>query len=206
MIDIRQFLGRKCDTRYDLWLPRIQGDKLCACDGKRAVRLDKWDYDGPWPTDQTKPPFSSIFTWNDDGLDWQPVPVVEACSECGDMRYLPEREVQCDECKGTCKVSCSECEGEGEAECDMGHMHECDECGGCGDYDCDVCKRSGVIRDEPLCKCTERRIELLGKTFDASMLRPFTTLPGVQCAIVNYSQLAFRFDGGDGVLMPIQTY
>lgn len=200
IIDFRPFLGRE-DNRHGLTLPRLQGGKLFASDGRCAVALDEFEYDGPWPDDQAKPDFTTIFAPLAEVKEWRDVPRVEDCPLCGNTRYLPTTTVQCSECtNGT--ADCPECEGTGFVECDYGHEHDCKDCGGGGDVDCDTCDGDGTVTDEPLCECAAKSVWLFDRRFDASLLRRFRDLPDVQCGMGGWA-LFFRFTGGAGVLMPM---
>jgi len=122
-----------------------------------------------------------------------PAPVFETCKECAGKGYFQQ-----------CK--CPACQGAGECECQT-----------CGhESDCDRCKSMGYIPDltaakEPCEDCggtgqreTLASIELGIARFQNRYLRLIADLPGFEFQAHGLDMPGrFRWDGGEGMLMPL---
>jgi hypothetical protein len=123
-----------------------------------------------------------------------PPPVVETCKECAGKGYLEE-------------IKCPDCKGEGECDCPT--------CGHAGD--CTRCSGSGYIFDataskEPCGDCdgqghheTLASIEVGIARFQNRYLRLIAALPGLEFQPHGPLEPGrFRWDGGEGMLMPVK--
>lgn len=89
-------------------------------------------------------------------------------------------------------VDCSECDGRGKE-------HECPDC----DCECEACDGSGK-------EVREKRVstELAGVILQLRYVRQIAALPHVEIAphlAINGKPVFFRFEGGDGALMPMRA-
>ena len=123
-----------------------------------------------------------------------PPPVLEPCLECGGKGFYQERK-------------CPNCHGEGEIECaTCGH-----------ESDCDRCKSTGYIPDltapkEPCEDCggTGQKETLVSSEvgithFRNRYLRLIADLPGFEFQAHALDMPGrFRWDGGEGMLMPVR--
>jgi hypothetical protein len=92
---------------------------------------------------------------------------------------------------------------------------ECENCGGKGkwretdesgkeiglEFDCDECIGGKWPKVRP--------VRVLGRLFNDHFLEEIASLPGIEIADVPYREgaaLYFRFDGGDGLLMPMKEH
>lgn len=107
----------------------------------------------------------------------------------------------CPKCNGKAEADseCPECGGDGDVEFHNGHHSytcDCKTCDGSGEIEgCTECHGSGVAKEDP--------IRVGSRKFDPGMLRLASTLPGAQAAPTSASVNWFKFDGGDGLLMPL---
>lgn len=85
-------------------------------------------------------------------------------------------------------ITCSYCEGEGKAECDMGHIHECPACEGMGQK-----------RDIVPIAVGDAYIDLKYASMIAGLDEHEIAFPAD-----SESALYFRFQGGEGAVMPIR--
>jgi hypothetical protein len=91
---------------------------------------------------------------------------------------LPANEIKtCETCKGDMVVTCN-----------FGHDHDCEKCDG-----------SGKIETIKGFACGTQK-------FNPDLLRLIATLPGVQVANARdeFGAMAFRFEGGEGRVMPMR--
>ena len=90
------------------------------------------------------------------------------------------------------KVPCDRCSGTGEIECrECGSTLECPECGGNGKL-------------EPITPFILH--EIGGVSFDAKCLHLLKNLPGVEIGPNGEGKVArIRFEGGEGLLMPVRS-
>lgn len=90
------------------------------------------------------------------------------------------------------EVKCPECNG-------RGREHDCPAC----ECECDNCAGTG--------KAEKRRshtyVNLRGAAFDLKYVRQIAALPAVELELFapKLAPMYFRFDGGDGVLMPVRA-
>lgn len=112
---------------------------------------------------------------------------------------------ECEFCGGSGRMTiCSECNGDGDVECDLGHYHECRACNGKGRVhgngsECDECEGKG--------KVAELTRMIIGKTHvDARYAEVINALPAVEFALQDDPDgpVYFRFNGGEGLLMPLR--
>jgi hypothetical protein len=203
-VDLTAFCAKDQPNRYEMRYPFQVRDWTYATDAKAIVRvrpswLDKAESEGPIPP-------AVLLPWDHDRLrGWKPI------------RQLPP--LLCDD------SSCPECDGTGFADGRMGQ--ECDECGGfcqsCGPSSCDTCHGRGVmprpgVADCPACggKAIGRFpsvVKIDNRYFDVRLYRKVAALGG-DAVVVDmpksrhcdaYTHLKFRFDGGDGLLMGMDT-
>jgi hypothetical protein len=87
---------------------------------------------------------------------------------------------------------CATCEATGQHECDCGHAHPCTPCGG-----------TGKITRE-----LKAKVEFGKHTLAGHYVELASTLPGVvarESAGDKKEPVRLKFDGGDGVLMPLRV-
>jgi len=88
---------------------------------------------------------------------------------------------------------CDRCDGRGWRECDMGHEHDCDECSGEG----------MTLNTNP---AAHERLFIAGVTVARRYAWIVSQLPGVTVGKADgVDALAFRFDGGSGILMAVRS-
>jgi len=85
--------------------------------------------------------------------------------------------------------------------CYEGKIHECPNC----ECECSSCDGSGDIKVN---SDDDKSIDILALPFSLRYVRLVTTLPNVQIAKIALLDdigtcLRFKFDGGDGLLMPL---
>jgi hypothetical protein len=115
---------------------------------------------------------------------------------------------QCPVCDGSGQISkCPECDGNGVVEWtsdnDYDYEAECKMCDGDGTIGgngmvCSTCLGQGKI-------ATTQRINVGSKLLNANLLSIMNQLPNCQIAteaVEGYECIPFRFDGGDGIIMP----
>jgi hypothetical protein len=181
MIDLQPFCANY-DSRYVLSKSFVRKGTRYATDGRICVRVDAAGQDD---TEGTTPP-SEDLGWGGDG-DWKPIPAVE-----------PVMSMQkCPHC--TCKT----CHGSGETECPTCHNDcDCEECDGDGFDGCEQCHETGMMMLPDF--YTIDGIKIAARYWDK-----IRALPNVMYALpANKSDrlrpIAFRFDGGDGLVMPLR--
>lgn len=209
MIDLTIY----CDTeRNDLKTPiDIGGGETVATNGKVMVIVPSTDGDGRREVPEKMDVISALLgrsNWDGSGIpirSWNRV----SNAEPGD----------CEACKGSgFMVKCRHCSGKGEAECDMGHMHDCDKCDSTG------CSKTPSTKNAPDgIACYECYAS--GKSQARRVLVPIEVIPNVFLAqdeldkIVDLPNVvlvpgtnpkplepvAFRFDGGRGLIMPCRA-
>lgn len=175
-IDLSPF----CDPdaqRFAIQKPWTKDGVRYATDGRVAVRLDVPGQPDEMPEGRV-PNVDSVMPPVDG--EWLPWPEVEPCEACG----------------GEEKIECRKCGGDGQCEgCSCGTCHECGRCDGTGESDCDKCFGPGSFP------------AMFG---DAELSRHYafivSKLPGVSYLppIDSGSAVRFKFDGGDGAVMPMR--
>lgn len=101
----------------------------------------------------------------------------------GDFQFIKAAHFRLPARAETPKVECDECDG-------TGHQHDCPSC----KCVCEECGGSGLVEgDAP-------SVGLLGKIWNHDYLAMVFALPSVEIAAAD-DWLAFRFDGGVGLLM-----
>lgn len=208
-LDLLRFCAQEPWGRYDLRLPFVFRDFAYASDAHCCLRVP------PATADQERgqgeaPPFTSL-SWNHDCLrGWRSLPKLDA---------QLARDSYCPTCDGYGHLR-----GEKPAVCD-----ECERCGGTGvcwagsNYDlsypvqCRTCKGLGHVQPAGAVVCPTCQgyavgvfpsVTILdGRYFDAQLYEKVRTLGGeyVHDQFKGSSLLKFRFDGGDGVLMGLDS-
>jgi hypothetical protein len=203
-IDLAAFCARDKAWRYDMRQPFQVDDWTYATDAKAIIRvrpswLDRAESEGPIPP-------AALLPWDHDRLrGWKP------------LRKMPG--LLCDD------ADCPECDGTGFADGKWGR--DCDECGGfcqgCGPSSCDTCHGRGVMPRPGVADCSACRgkaigrfpsvVKIDGRYFDVRLYRKVAALGG-EAVVVDFpagqlysagTHLKFRFDGGDGILMGLDT-
>ena len=87
-------------------------------------------------------------------------------------------------------------------DCYQGKIHDCPDC----ECECETCDGSGTIKNDD---DNNKSVGLLGISFARKYVRLLETLPGLQVATIGglydgIVGLAFKFDGGHGLLMPLR--
>lgn len=198
-IDLKPFcLPDVSPTRYELLkVPFVRDGFRYATDGRIAVRIAAV---GEANTDGKSPNCGEVFGPIDFSAGFAPLPVeyerkqngegnCHACDGMGETsdESVPLQKIKCDECDGTGGTECRTC----------GHEDYCDECDGKGSWDarpCPVCDGEGTE--------TRYRAVFDGVGFDAHYLRLIAALPNPEYAI-SKGMMAFRFTGGEGLLMEL---
>lgn len=206
MIDLDQFCS--LDSPNSISTPWSEGDFTYASNGHLLVRIPRRD-DIPEKIGAPSIQGTSLGAgFHKTPGEWIAVPKLEIIKE--DCRY----------CKGRGKqYTCPECDGEGEVGLhtdwsDYGE-HTCETCGGNGQLskdhwlrlmprnsnpageDCHACDGTGKKYDDGT------DVKVGGALFTDILLAQIATLPGCEIGVVDkLSPAIFRFDGGDGLLMP----
>lgn len=121
---------------------------------------------------------------------------------------IEKKTVDCWECDGTGVFSpCQECDGDGRHECSCGLSHDCGKCDGSGrgepgtgGEECPYCDGTGEAEKYDPVKVGRWlfRGDLLEKIMALPGFKNLRSRPGKKC-----EPLAFDFDGGVGVIMPM---
>ncbi|HAR45674.1 MAG TPA: hypothetical protein DCS42_12300 [Nitrospiraceae bacterium] len=154
-----------------------------------------------------KPEWKQI-PWDHDTLtEWHPLPT-----------EIPNsRQIECKSCDGTGKViTCEDCAGDGEVEYTYESLSgktydadlECPVCEGRGKINgngerCEVCEGQGfTIENVPV------KVLAIGLSISNHLLRRVRDLPGIMISVKgrvdDLPPVRFRFDGGDGLIMPMR--
>lgn len=122
------------------------------------------------------------------------------------VEILPEwgEEKTCPGCDGIPRDVCDACDGEGEVEWEFDHnckthygTFECPICKGDGPPECKTCYGHGTILDST-------PVKIGGVDFNSRYIKRMATLPNCEISPTNGSTPArIRFDGGDGLIMPM---
>jgi len=191
-----------CSTdkyRNALYNPFNVGAYTYATNGHYAIRIDR---DPKFDENEAKPAIEGIwFSGTVEENQWLPVPTEK---EMGEKN-------KCSLCGGSGKVKdCPDCDGEGHitffsSPSSTDYEVECKDCDGTGCIDGDE-KR--CIRCDGMGYClTNKGIEVGSKLLSCMLLSVISKLPGVMIApdaSPGLSAIPFRFDGGDGILMPMR--
>jgi hypothetical protein len=180
-LDLMKFCGID-DVREFLHTPFSDKDYTYATNGHVCIRvplIEEWK-------DKTAPinPNEKLFKDLGRYRTFIPIPAVpetalfEQCPECRDTVN------QCETCGGSGEIECSECN----------QIRECEDCEG----PCYKCSGSGKVYTE---KNTPIRISV----FNQAYVWLISQLPNCQISIIEKNGMAyFKFDGGDGCLMPLR--
>jgi hypothetical protein len=193
-IDLQQFCGYVTEIRTHLQQPQQHSGWLIATNGHICVRV-------PDPT-ATQPSklahcTSVINMFEAAHKVMRPLPDFQACQACASCNGKSQYK----------QTKCNVCEGEGS----FMHYRQ--------DYDCKSCDGDGWHRDENSgttrsCQTcyghgvASRKTAIYGASFDVAYLAKIKTLPGIQIAVAErqadtFPAMYFKFDGGEGLLMPM---
>lgn len=203
--DLQKFCSTD-ETRFALLSPFKAGDYTAATDGKIMVRIPF--IGGIVENDEFKTVSPEVIENNIPKKEGIPVEYPS-----GWETWEPIKET-CEQCKGGgAFVDCEKCDGFGETECDhCGHEGDCHDCNGkggfarkieeYGDHACLYCHGTGDIK-----KIHPVSLNKGDMHVDLPYLKKIHTLPNVQafiCREPGLSLIHFKFDGGEGVLMPLR--
>lgn len=198
-IDLMQFCGRPDQLpRYDVTLPHMLGGHTFATDTKVCVRVAADPLDAV-QNEGRPPPFHSLPWRHDDLRGWRTLPA---------PRPLLADDSNCPACEGTGNRG-----GVPDAKCD-----ECGGCGAIGGRGCNECHRTGRRRPgtEACLACGGKAVgvfpsvvEVGGQFYAVELYEKVARLggeyvTGPKVAGSPHGVMMFRFDGGEGMLMPIR--
>jgi hypothetical protein len=182
-------------SRYSLRSPWSDGDHTFATDAKIMIAVPR-RADVPEREDAPKNCWRHIIEgWPSDG-QFRPLPPIppaenEPCANCTNG-IANDR--QCPDCKGTKQVRCGECDQW---------------------RDCRECNSTGTLKNTAGDRCTKcdghgntaklKTVEIGSQLVNATLLRRIQHLPNVAItnSTVREGALSFRFDGGEGRIMPM---
>ncbi|KQR55652.1 hypothetical protein [Acidovorax sp. Leaf160] len=195
------------DLRRQLRKPWREGDHVFAANGHWVVRVPLAEVDRPdLIPDPTGMPVGARFAL----ADW---------SQLKPMGLLEH--AICDTCDGAGRVfqkTCESCKGQGEFT-HFGQQYECQLCDASGyaqhigtaahptDAQCDCCRGTGFELNGLVMHITPFR----GAWFQKAYLARLSRLPGIEFGVKPTRPYdpevvgTFRFDGGDGLLMPCRA-
>lgn len=189
-IDLTPFLGD--GTIYRFAKPFIRSGWKYATDGRICVRVPTTEPD----TENGINGATTIFPAVLDGWTKYPEP----------PDYVIGQNADCPKCnaKGVTGGSkCEACDGSSECQCMCGDEHECNHCNGTGIVNGNWCRHCNGLRRGAFPAYTV----LAGRAVSFKYSEKIRVLPAVEYADVNDATgklpLAFRFTGGDGVVMPL---
>lgn len=190
---LAQYVADHNEIRVYLRRPISYGDWVYATNGALAIRVPKAEgIDADVSRDLNTLELHFARRRNDTAIDLPPI-----------LEPVP-----CIDCDGTgLQYECQDCDGDGEIQY-RNHEYECKEC--CG---------SGVVTDPPLknakallcqaCKGTKENIfdlTVIGnRQFRTHYLRKISALPGFVFTDSKEDAAFFKFDGGEGLLMKVNT-
>lgn len=207
-IDLMQFCSRHPKVQWSVQLPHCLEDWTYATDTRVCVRVRPVLGDVAQHTGKV-PPFQSL-SWNHDRLQgYRTLPKLDPLMVDG---------AECLACDGTGTeggvpmVPCENCHGDGYAWTNdkMTNCERCTVCAGqaeilpAGVKQCPLCKGQGSGRFPSV-------VSLDGRYFDVKLYEKVRDL-GAEYVHDNFnampgkSMLKFRFDGGDGLLMGIESF
>lgn len=195
MIDFTSFLS-KGEDRVKLETPVHIGQWTYFSNGRIAVRLPRL----PDTTETDDPPkIDKTFATEIDEREFTFAP----------LEKLETRLRDCRACDNTGKTRdtkpCPECEGEGTINCShCGHDHECNRCYGEG-----TVLRSNTSITCPDCERAKHNVRVTQHLWiDGKYFEKIAALPNpmIGTALIGTEPRAipFRFDGGDGLIMPLR--
>lgn len=163
--------------RFNLDKPWLLDDAtLCATNVIILIRCRRELYDGEISTEGKHPKIEPIIAPIDDVLQWFTLPDYGKCSGCDGF--------------GEYEKDCENCGGTGWCSCGCGHEHQCGHCEG-----------SKIQHD--VCGC---KIPFANRSVARRVANRLLLLPNVKWGVVSEEaddHVFFRFDGGDGVFMPL---
>lgn len=178
-IDLQAFCYPETNQRYALSKPRLLDGMACATDGRMLIRC-KPEFAEPFEPAEGKFPNVSDVMTEIDSCTFAPVEI-PVCKSCDNK---PIKMIECSECYGEGRAVCSHCE----------HEDECWECEGTG-------------KEQWICPKCRDSIVISGRTLAGRLVYPVASLPGVvweQDERGSTKGLYFKFDHGDGAVMPLQ--
>ena len=164
--------------RYGINEPFVVGGFRYATDGKLAVRVPA---DGEPDADyKIKLPRKIGELFKPAAVEWLLWPAVEVCGNCNGS--------------GVVLGDCDMCSGTGDHECSCGDKHECGYCEGDGKVD-DLCDCRRAVGGSVKCGASE---------ISMYYSRKISQLPraSYQPTATPATPVHFKFDGGEGVVMP----
>jgi hypothetical protein len=196
-IDLKPFCSKDTD-RNSITTPFSQGEYTFATDGYIMVRVPRRP---KVEARKNAPNAAGMPSFALDG-EWLPIPDIdkEASEPC----------LHCQEKGKVARKDCPECDGEGTLEID-------------GDYHtytvtCKSCDGEGTIETsddegDTLCpKCHGEKgvpatvfVPVGPQKFQVTYLKMLKALNAEICVPETYDPARFRFDGGDGLLMPMRS-
>lgn len=194
-MDIKE-LKSFCDSdRHAMKQPFSIGNYTYATDGHICIRVKRLNEINE---NEYAPNPNKILVWDHNKIEkWFDLP-----------KYNLDDFSYCSACQGTGKATeCEECEGAGEIECEScSHKSDCNSCDGSGGYPggdniCYSCK--GTKKDTKY-----KGVEWRGK--ETLIAIKYLIMLGdlKECKIsdkgVHSDAIRFKFDGGEGLLMPLR--
>ena len=198
-IDLQLFCGVD-DYRPYLHTPFNVGEFTYATNAHLAVRVVKRaEFDVPQGAEDKIETALPAYFEGIDNAEYKKLPAIHL------------RKTDCDECCGTGfiqKYCCPECDGDGEVGLDNDYNSYT--------FDCKTCDGEGTVSRQVKDKCPEcdgEKVVLSGKHNAANLdggrvnmilFSKFAALPNITYAyIVDKGLYAFKFDGGEGILMTL---
>lgn len=212
-LDLTPFCQPWQHPKYDMAKPFVQGEHELhryATDSRICVRVPATEADKGDSPEVRRPDAAGLGWWQHDALypgRWQPWPAA---------RYRDAADSDCQRCHGTGDLhgisrECEACQGVGTVDCD-------DDWGFYHPTDCQACKGLGFQPLELCPECQGKAIgifpalqPLAGVYVDAKYDRRIRAhLEGVEVFVPrdgldSRRPLKFRFNGGVGLLMPVET-
>lgn len=188
--------------RYDMSKPFAQTDFTYATDGRACVRTDliKPDLEAP----EKRTPDAAGLPWDHAIIDnWQKWPQESW------IQYQSRYGAPCPYCQGhqpKDALDCATCYGTGAG------LDECSECGDCSGRGwhgtlCDYCGGTGGINGKPAVQVVGG-LKISGY-YDRKIRRldcpEFSIRPVVRASEKDLQVIAFRFNGGEGLVMPLMA-
>ena len=192
-IDLSQFCDPEQWVRYDLATPFLQDNTTYASDGRVAVRTTLLNTPPDDAKEEKRRPMMDSLPWRHDAMrgwrSWDRWKKTDEhnciCPYCTNGRIGP-------------LVTCTKCHGD---EFEMEWCEYCDETGKRGAHECPECKGTGWVN---------YAYEMDGVCIAPGYLNKVSTLGPVEVAIDRKpfgdvtTLVLFRFDGGDGILCPVE--